>query len=236
MTLPAAHILVVDDDTRLRRLLAQYLNREGWYITTACDAADARQKMAFFLFDLIVLDVMMPGESGIEFAHHLQDQETSPHPPPILMLTAMGEAEERIAGLESGAEDYLVKPFEPRELALRIRNLLRRSTNGTPEETPEGEEVVRFGIFSFYPAKGRLVQGNDPLYLTTSEIELLTLLVRRRGEAVSRTELAAALPGDAASERGVDVQITRLRKKIEEEPGRPVYLQTVRGTGYMLRP
>jgi two-component system phosphate regulon response regulator OmpR len=223
-----AHILVVDDDARLRRLLAQYLSREGWCITTAATAADARRKMEFFLFDLIVLDVMMPGESGIAFAHSLKEHSA----PPILMLTAVGEAEERIAGLESGAEDYLVKPFEPRELALRIRNLLRRGAHASSEADAG---CLRFGAFFFYPESSRLLRGEEPVYLTTAETQLLTLLAQRRGEAVSRAELAAALPGETSGERGVDVQITRLRKKIEAEPGRPVYLQTLRGTGYTLK-
>lgn len=222
------HILVVDDDARLRPLLAKYLgNQPGWQVTVAEDAEDARRKLEMFIFDLLVLDVMMPGETGLELAASLRGQGAAP----ILMLTAMGEADDRIAGLEAGVDDYLAKPFDPRELVLRIRNILRR---GRTEKTG-GENALAFGAFRFYPAEGRLLRGDAPIYLTSVEAALLTGLARRPGEAVSRTVLAAELPGAAGNERSVDVQITRLRKKIEATPSRPVYIQTVRGTGYALR-
>lgn len=222
------HILVVDDDARLRRLLAKYLGKQpDWQVTVAEDAADARRKLAMFIFDIIVLDVMMPGETGLKLAESLRGNIATP----ILMLTAMGEAEDRIAGLEAGVDDYLTKPFEPRELVLRIQNILRRHM---PTVAANPDKLM-FGTFSFYPVEGRLLQGNEPLYLTTAEITLLSRLARRPGEAVTRAELAASLPGEAESERSIDVLITRLRKKIEVEPARPLYIQTIRGTGYILR-
>lgn len=225
---PLTHLLIVDDDARLRGLLAEYLGKEGFAVTVAKDAADARRKLAMFVFDLIVLDVMMPGETGTEFAGALRaGGDTTP----ILMLTAMGEAEDRIAGLESGADDYLVKPFEPRELVLRVQNILRRGTAPAPAASPS----VAFGAFRFHPQGAALEKDGEPVYLTTAEGALLARLASHPGVAVSRTELAQALPGDAGNERSVDVQITRLRKKIEEEAARPRYIQTVRGAGYMLR-
>lgn len=227
-TLPA-HLLIVDDDARLRRLLAEYLSKEGFAITVASDAASARCTLAMFLFDLIVLDVMMPGETGTELAAALRSDGDAT---PILMLTAMGESEERIAGLEAGADDYLVKPFEPRELALRIRSILRRSREVAMPDIPE---MVAFGAFVFYPGEGRLLKDAEPIYLTTVESALLAALADRRGEVVTRAELVAAASGEVGNERSVDVQITRLRKKIELEPARPLYIQTVRGTGYILR-
>ena len=223
------HLLIVDDDARLRGLLAEYLGKEGFAVTVAKDAADARRKLTMFIFDLIVLDVMMPGETGTAFAGALRaGGDTTP----VLMLTAMGEPEDRIAGLEAGADDYLVKPFEPRELVLRVQSILRRrATPATASSSPS----IAFGAFLFRPQGAALEKDGEPVYLTTAEGALLTRLASNPGVAVSRAELADALPGDAENERSVDVQITRLRKKIEVEPARPRYIQTVRGAGYMLR-
>ena len=216
------HLLVVDDDMRLRELLRRYLSDSGFRVTGAADAAEARAQLASFAFDLVVLDVMMPGESGIELTRALR-QRAAPHIP-VLLLTAMGEPEDRVNGLEQGADDYLAKPFEPRELVLRIRNILQRR--------PEPADVVgevRFGIFRFDLARAELFRGGDTVHLTTAETGLLASL------AVSREELSqsAAFSGNI---RNVDVQMTRLRRKIEQDPRYPRYLQTVRGTGYVLKP
>jgi two-component system phosphate regulon response regulator OmpR len=217
------HILVVDDDTRLRELLQTFLRDNGFAVTTAVHAADARRKLALFRFDLMVLDVMMPGETGVEFASKLNGDA-----PPVLLLTAMTETHDRIRGLEAGADDYLVKPFEPRELVLRIRAILRRTESGQ-----ERKPVVSFGEYQFDAAQGRLQKNGAAFTLTTGESQLLSALAKKAGEPVARSELAAAL-GAGASERSVDVQITRLRKKIEEGGGKPIYIQTVRGAGYVL--
>ncbi len=219
----APHILVVDDDTRLRGLLRKYLMENGYRVTTATDAADARAKMAGLLFDLLVLDVMMPGESGVELTCALRDGRDTL---PILMLTARGESEDRIHGLEAGADDYLAKPFEPKELLLRINAILRRA------RTAARPVVLRFGEFTFEIEKGRLCRGNEVVHLTSGETTLLKALARNPGETVARTELDTG-SGDGQG-RAVDVQITRLRRKIEDEPRRPRYLQTVRGEGYVL--
>jgi two-component system phosphate regulon response regulator OmpR len=217
------HILVVDDDTRLRELLMAFLREHGFAVTVAIHAEDARRKLALFRFDLMVLDVMMPGQTGVEFARALGASA-----PPILLLTAMGEAEDRIGGLEAGADDYLVKPFEPRELVLRIRAILRRTENAR-----ERRAAVNFGDYQFDLAQVRLMKSGAPLALTTGESQLLRALASKPGEPVARTELAAAL-GAGANERSVDVQMSRLRKKIEPDGGKPLYIQTVRGSGYVL--
>jgi len=218
------HLLVVDDDARLRELLRRYLSDSGFRVTTAADAADARSKLASFAFDLIVLDVMMPGENGIDLTRALHRERSSP----IMLLTAMAEPEDRVHGLEQGADDYLAKPFEPRELVLRIRNLLqRRPTRDT--EPPE----IRFGGYRFDVTRGELHRGSDLVHLTAAEAGLLSLLTQRAGHAVSREELSLSLSGNV---RNVDVQMTRLRRKIEHDPRYPRYLQTVRGTGYLLKP
>lgn len=220
-----AHVLVVDDDKRLRELLRRYLANEGFRVTVAGDAAEARARLESLDFDLLVLDIMMPGENGLELTRSLRRKRSAP----ILLLTAMGEPEDRIAGLEGGADDYLAKPFEPRELLLRIRSILRRA----PPETPAPAEL-RFGAFGFDLARRVLRRGSEELRLTEGELDLLAALARRAGEPVGREELAGAeLPYDAS--RTVDVQMTRLRRKIEENPRYPRYLQTVRGRGYMLR-
>jgi two-component system phosphate regulon response regulator OmpR len=222
----AAHILVVDDDLKLRNLLARYLTEHGFIVATAGDAADARGKLANAAFDLIVLDLMMPGESGLNFAAGLRRASAVP----ILMLTAMGEPEDRIAGLERGADDYLTKPFEPKELVLRINNILRRvpSMGGQPNE-------IRLGALTFVPDRGELLEGEQPIRLTSAEAALLCALAARPGMVFSREDLIE-LTGAAVGDRAVDVQVTRLRRKIEPDPREPRYLQTVRGRGYVLRP
>jgi two-component system phosphate regulon response regulator OmpR len=226
MTLESSHILVVDDDARLRKLLARYLSEHGFLVATAEDASDARGKLTSFTFDLIVLDLMMPGESGLSLAADLRRRSGVP----ILMLTAMGEPEDRIAGLEQGADDYMVKPFEPRELLLRIGNILRR--------VPQPEALVaevRMGDMVFDMAREELRHGDQPVKLTSVETALLGALAQRAGVALSREELID-LTGAAGGDRAVDVQVTRLRRKIERDPRDPRYLQTVRGRGYVLKP
>jgi len=223
MTTEKPHILIVDDDSRLRELLMTFLRDQGFAVTAAIHANDARKKLALFRFDLIVLDVMMPGETGVQLASSL-----SADAPPVLLLTAMAETGDRIAGLEAGADDYLVKPFEPRELTLRIRAILRRTETGA-----ERKAVISFGGYQFDVGQGRLQKDGEAFQLTTGESQLLAALAKKAGEPVARGELAAVL-GVGTSERSVDVQITRLRKKIEPDSGRPVYIQTVRGAGYVL--
>ena len=220
------HLLVVDDDARLRELLRRYLADSGFRVTTAGDAGAARANLASFAFDLVVLDVMMPGESGLELTRALRQQGNLP----ILLLTAMGEPEDRVNGLEQGADDYLAKPFEPRELVLRIKNILQRQRS---QEAPGAE--LRLGACRFDPVRGELFRGGEPVHLTTAEASLLSLLVQRAGEPMSREELAE-LGQFSGNLRNLDVQITRLRRKIERDPRFPRYLQTVRGTGYVLKP
>lgn len=223
------HLLVVDDDARLRALLRRYLSDNGFRVTLAADAAEARASLTSFAFDLIVLDVMMPGETGIELTRALRD-ETRQQRVPILLLTAMGEPEDRINGLEQGADDYLAKPFEPRELVLRIRNVLeRRGAAG------EAAGSVRFGAFRFDLARNELFRGGEVVHLTSAEVLLLSSLAARAGEAVSREDLSQSAPF-SGNIRNVDVHMTRLRRKIEADPRYPRYLQTVRGTGYALKP
>lgn len=219
-----AHILVVDDDDRLRALLKKYLREQGFMVTAAADAAEARRLMAWFAFDLVVLDVMMPGESGVELLASLPEQEKGN----VLMLSAMGEAEDRVRGLEQGAQDYLVKPFEPKELVLRIKAILRRSSVEKPKPV-----AVTFGDFRFDLTLSQLKRGEENVPLTSGEMAMLKLLAEQAGKPVAREELAKVMPG-TGNERAVDVQITRLRKKIEESEGKPLHLQTVRGAGYVL--
>jgi two-component system phosphate regulon response regulator OmpR len=220
------HLLVVDDDARLRELLRRYLADNGFRVTTAEDAADARAKLAAFAFDLVVLDVMMPGEDGLVLTRELRREDRVP----VLLLTAMAEPEDRVNGLEQGADDYLSKPFEPRELVLRIRNLLQRR----PSDEAEHREI-RFGGCRFDLVRGELYRGGEPVHLTAAETALLSALAQRAPQPVAREELAlsAQFSGNV---RNVDVQMTRLRRKIERDPRFPRYLQTVRGTGYALRP
>jgi two-component system phosphate regulon response regulator OmpR len=221
------HILVVDDDTRLRELLRKYLAERGYVVATATDAADARATLAGLAFDLIVLDVMMPGEDGLSLTRWLRENGG----PPILLLTAMGEVDDRIRGLESGADDYLAKPFEPRELLLRIASILRR----LPKPEPEVAAELGLGAFVWDLGRSELRRGDEVVRLTTAETQLMDILAEAAANAVSRDDLAART-GSAANPRAVDVQVTRLRKKLEDDPRNPRYLQTVRGQGYLLRP
>jgi two-component system phosphate regulon response regulator OmpR len=226
------HILVVDDDKRLLDLLARYLTEEGGFrVTTAMDAADARAKMAGLAFDLLVLDVMMPGETGLELARSLRESSLVP----ILLLTAMGESADRIVGLETGVDDYLVKGggFEPRELVLRINAILKRAHQRV--SGPINIGAVKFGAFVFEIERRRLFKSGEPIHLTEAESELLFQLARRAGEPVSREALSPQSE-DGGESRLIDVQMTRLRRKIEDDPRFPRYLQTVRGRGYVLQP
>jgi two-component system phosphate regulon response regulator OmpR len=221
------HILVVDDDERLRALLSQFLREHDFLVTTAVDAPDAREKLKHLAFDLIVMDVMMPGESGVELTKSLKSQTLET---PILLLTALEEIEYRIQGFEAGADDYLPKPFEPRELLLRINAILRRMVARTVQKS---DEPVRFGGWILDLDRGELSRGGERRPLTEVEHTLLRALAGRKGEVVSREELAKLCSLDAA-ERTIDVQITRLRKKVEEDSKTPRYIQTVRGKGYVL--
>jgi two-component system phosphate regulon response regulator OmpR len=220
------HLLVVDDDERLRDLLRRYLSGNGFRVSAARDAAEARTLMKSLAFDGLVLDVMMPGESGLDLARSVRSQSAIP----ILMLTARGESADRIAGLETGADDYLPKPFEPRELVLRLGALLRRSA--PPAEA--ADHKVRMGAALFDPGAARLFKNGKPVRLTGAEAALLQLFAAHAGQAFSRSDLCTRL--GVALERSIDVQVTRLRRKIEDDPKLPLYLQTVRGVGYMLVP
>lgn len=220
----APHLLVVDDDTRIRDLLKQYLSSNGFRVTVAASADDARNKLTGLDFDLLILDVMMPGESGIELTRALRNDKQVP----ILMLTALSETESRVSGLEAGADDYLPKPFDPRELILRVNNILRR---GGPATTPKVEQIV-FGPYTFQIPRRELKCSGKSVKLTDREQDILALFAERAGETIPRQEL---ISGDATvGERTIDVQINRLRRKIEEDPANPVWLQTVRGVGYRL--
>jgi two-component system phosphate regulon response regulator OmpR len=219
-------VLVVDDDTRLRELLKSFLSRNGFRVSTAANAAAARQQLEALDFDLIVLDVMMPGQTGLDFAAELRKTNAVP----ILMLTAMGDPKDRIAGLEKGVDDYLGKPFEPRELLLRIQSVLRR---GRSAETAGPPERVVFGPMQFDLALGELTHKGKRVSLTDAEIALLRALGARLGEVLSRETLSRSV-GGGVNERAIDVQVTRLRRKIEPDPGFPRYLRTVRGQGYRL--
>jgi len=230
MTLPATlpddapHLLVVDDDRRIRDLLSRFLAGEGYRVSTAETAADARAKLNGLSFDLLILDVMMPGESGFDLAKAIRGNSSVP----ILMLTARDAAESRIKGLEIGADDYLSKPFEPRELSLRIANILKRAQ---PAANPPAESV-RFGPFVYHLTRGELRRGEEIIRLTDREREMLRILAGTPGETVSRMALAGN--GGTVSERAVDVQVNRLRRKIERNPANPMFVQTVRGIGYRL--
>jgi two-component system phosphate regulon response regulator OmpR len=227
-----AHLLIVDDDERIRGLLQKFLMRHGFIVSAARDAAHARRLLAGLEFDLIVLDVMMPGEDGISLTRYLREQMQTP----ILLLTARGETSDRIAGLEAGADDYLAKPFEPKELLLRINAILRRM----PEAAPviSAPKVLQMGAVRYDIERGEMWQGESLIRLTATEAQLMRIFSARPGEAVSRMQLVEDLgrDRDQAQERAVDVQITRLRRKIEADPKQPRYLQTVRGAGYMLAP
>lgn len=220
----APHLLVVDDDTRIRTLLMQFLSTNGFRVTVAATAAEARRRLDGLDFDLIVLDVMMPGESGVDLTRSLRENKSVP----ILMLTALSETDSRISGLEAGADDYLPKPFDPRELILRINNILRR---GGPPQTPKVEQIV-FGPYTFQIARRELKNAGEVIKLTDREQEIMAIFAERPGETIPRHELVS---GEAeVGERTIDVQINRLRRKIERDPANPVWLQTVRGVGYRL--
>jgi two-component system phosphate regulon response regulator OmpR len=225
---PAAelHLLVVDDDERLRELLQRFLSSNGYRVSVAADAADARALMKSIAFDLFIVDVMMPGENGLELTRSIRSRTATP----ILMLTARGEPDDRIAGLETGADDYLSKPFEPRELVLRVNALLRRAA--PPRQSAHGE--VKMGDAVFDPQRVQLRRKGKPIKLTSSEAALLQLFAANAGRAFSRSDLCTRL--GVTLERSIDVQVTRLRRKIEEDPKLPLYLQTVRGVGYVLVP
>lgn len=223
----APHVLVVDDDRRLRELLSRFLVQSGYRVTTAASAAEARAKSEGLVFDALVLDVMMPGENGFDFARRLRATSQVP----ILMLTARADPADRVTGLEIGADDYLPKPFETRELILRLANILKR--NGPrAEAAPAAPEAIRFGPFTFRLDRGELRRDDETIRITEREREILSILGHRAGGNVAREELAGGANG--ANERTVDVQINRLRRKIEVDPANPVYLQTVRGVGYRL--
>lgn len=237
MSEDAPHILVVDDDLRLRNLLRRFLMENGFRVSVAADASAARVHLESLVFDLIVLDVMMPGENGMDLTRALREESSVP----ILLLTAMGESQDRIAGLESGADDYLTKPFEPRELVLRIRTILRRVAaplEPASEPAMAGGEIT-FGEFRFDPVRNMLWRGDDPVRLTESEGALLAVFATSPGTVFSREDLAESehdSQAAAGNARTIDVQITRLRRKIEPDPKFPRFLQTVRGRGYVLRP
>jgi two-component system phosphate regulon response regulator OmpR len=220
----APHLLVVDDDTRIRSLLREYLADNGFRVTVAANAEDARRLLQSLDFDLLVLDIMMPGENGVDLTRSLREQKDVP----VLMLTALSETDSRITGLEAGADDYLPKPFDPRELILRINNILRR---GGPPPAPRIEQLV-FGPYTFAIGRRELKKGGIPVRLTEREQEILSLFAERAGETIARHELVGE--GSDIGERTIDVQINRLRRKIETDPANPTWLQTVRGIGYRL--
>lgn len=235
------HVLVVDDDARLRALLSRYLVEQGFRVTTASHAADARDKLRIVHPDLLVLDVMMPDETGLSLTHSLRSDQRSGDGTdiPILLLTARGAPEDRIAGFEAGADDYLHKPFEPYELVLRLRAMLRRRTPAPAADfTPTS---IRLGTLEFDVARGELTgpagsAGPTVIHLTGAETALLQALAARPGEVLSREAIVDALQMDETGERAVDVQVTRLRRKIEVDPREPRFLHTVRGRGYVLKP
>ncbi len=224
------HLLVVDDAPRLRALLRRFLARAGFRVTAAADAAAARPLLKLMPFDLLVLDVMMPGESGLDLTEAIRrDRDV-----PVVLLTARGAPEDRIAGCERGADDYLAKPFEPRELLLRIRTILRRLATVPSPAAPAGP--VRLGEATFDLARGLRLRDGEPVRLTSGEAALLAAPAARAGETLTREDLAAALGQEDSGERAIDVQVTRLRRKSEADPREPAFLQTVRGRGYVLRP
>jgi two-component system, OmpR family, phosphate regulon response regulator OmpR len=228
----AAHLLIVDDDERIRVLLQKFLLRSGFLVTAARDAAHARRILAGLEFDMIVLDVMMPGEDGVTLCRDLRRRATTP----ILLLTARGETGDRITGLEAGADDYLAKPFEPKELLLRINAILRRVPVAEPAVIVP--KVLHLGPIRYDIERGEMWQGDAPVRLTATESHLMRIFSAVPGAPVTRAHLVEELGrgGGQAQERAVDVQITRLRRKIEADPRQPRYLQTVRGEGYMLQP
>jgi two-component system phosphate regulon response regulator OmpR len=220
----APHLMLVDDDSRIRDLLSRFLANEGFRVTTAKTAADARAKLSGLHFDLLILDVMMPGETGFELARAIRTASSVP----IIMLTARDESESRIEGLQLGADDYVAKPFEPRELLLRIGNILKRAAPAAPAPA----ESITFGPFVYHLERGELRRGEEVIHLTDREREMLRCLSASPGETVTRLALAGS--GGTANERAVDVQVNRLRRKIERDPANPLFIQAVRGIGYRL--
>lgn len=220
----APHLLIVDDDRRIRELLQKFLTGKGFRVTVAADSAEARRKLEGLDFDLLVLDVMMPGENGIALTNALREIRNIP----VILLTALAEAESRIAGLEAGADDYLAKPFDPRELVLRISNILKRAVNPLK---PKIDQLI-FGPFTFSLVKRELRRGSNLIPLTGREQEIMMIFAANAGQTIARHELAGN--GADVGERTIDVQINRLRRKIEDDPGNPIWLQTVRGIGYKL--
>ncbi|MEO1544419.1 MAG: response regulator transcription factor [Pseudomonadota bacterium] len=219
----APHVLIVDDDQKIRDLLARYLGSNGFRVTTAADVSAARAAMRGLSFDLVLLDWMMPGVTGIELARELKATQSVP----ICMLTARSDTDDRIEGLEAGVDDYVAKPFEPRELLLRLRNILKRG------DTPGGSgQEIKLGGLTFQIERGELRSENETVKLTERERDLLRLFATRIGNPIPRHELAT--DDNTGNERAIDVQINRLRRKIESDPSNPVYLQTVRGKGYVL--
>ena len=227
-----SHILIVDDDERIRGLLQQFLIKSGFLVTSARDTEHARRILSGLEFDLIILDVMMPGEDGISLCRDLRQRISTP----ILLLTARAETSDRIAGLEAGADDYLGKPFEPKELLLRIAAILRRSPASEPAIVRP--KVIHFGAVRYDVERGEMWRGEALVRLTSTESQLMKIFTANLSEPVSRAHLVSELgnSGSQTQERAVDVQITRLRRKIEDDPRQPRYLQTVRGAGYMLAP
>ena len=225
------HLLIVDDDERIRSLLRQFLIQSDYLVSTAEDAEQARTLLSAIEFDLIILDVMMPGQDGISFTAELRKLQNTT---PVLLLTARGETEDRIKGLEAGADDYLPKPFEPKELLLRINAILRRMPD--LKEDKVMPKTLSFGNLDYDVARNELWAGKNQIRLTTTESQLMKIFTSVLGEPISRTDLVASLGRDVSSaqDRAIDVQITRLRRKIEVNPSQPRYLQTVRGAGYML--
>ena len=224
----SAHILVVDDDNRLRSLLQRFLRDNGFYVSVAKNAAEARERVRDYKFDLLIVDIMMPEETGLEFLEKLRRESSVP----VIMLTAMGETEDRITGLEAGADDYLPKPFEPKELVLRIKNILRRA----PQEDGQAVEKLNLGLCCYDMVKKELLtKQGTVIHITPVEQAMLNVLGQKSGQIFTREKLAEIL-GAGQSPRSIDVQITRLRKKIEKDSKNPRYLQTVRGKGYMLLP
>ena len=221
----APHILVIDDDTRIRALLQRYLVNEGYRVSVAEDASEARRQLKSLSFDLLIVDVMMPGETGTDFTRAMREAQMNV---PVLMLTALGETDARIKGLQAGADDYLAKPFDPRELVLRIEAILRRMTT----ETSTAVEQVLFGPYTFNIAARELKRRGEPVKLTERERDIMVLFAESAGDVVPRLDLIGEDNG--ANERTVDVQINRLRRKIEADPASPTWLQTVRGIGYKL--
>jgi two-component system phosphate regulon response regulator OmpR len=227
-----AHLLIVDDDERIRNLLQKFLIRNGFLVSAARDAAHARRILLGLDFDLIVMDVMMPGEDGVSLTRYLRETRTTP----VLLLTAKGETEDRILGLEAGADDYLGKPFEPKELLLRINAILRRAPVVEPAMTLP--KVMNLGDVRYDVDRGEMWMGSGRVRLTATESQLMRIFSSNPSKPLSRTRLVEELgrDGGQAQERAVDVQITRLRRKIENNPKQPRYLQTIRGAGYMLAP